>query len=412
LHKYLEKNTIKEVLIQSKPNPNLGIVVTIPCYNEPSIIQILKSLANCAAPEKAVEVIVNVNNSEDAEESVIIQNQKTINEINQFQNDSPFYKLFVINCCGISSKLKGVGVTRKIAMDEAARRLADVNNLNGLITGLDADCKVSKNYFTAIELAFQNNPKASSASIYFEHPIKGDQHPANLYEAIIDYELHLRYFKNAKAWAGLKDAYYTVGSSMVVRAKDYMAQGGMNKRQAAEDFYFIHKFTALGKHIEINDCTVFPSPRISDRVPFGTGKAIGEIIEIEAYKTYAIESFKDLKKVIELLNQLSHKIASLIDVYESCPNSFKSFLSFDVFKSHCEEISKNTSSPSQFEKRLFKWINAFFVMKYVHHCRDYFYPNVNVLDAYNELAKVNNWTVMEGKMVALEEIRNLDKRIK
>jgi hypothetical protein len=412
LHKYLEKNTIKGTLIKSKPNPNLGIVVTIPCFNEPAIIKILKSLSGCKPPEKDVEVIVNVNHSFDADQSVIEQNEKTIGEINQFQKEITFFNLHLINCCGLEPKLKGVGVARKIAMDEASRRFADVHNLDGLITGLDADCEVSKNYFTAIEAAFVKNRKASSASINFEHPIKGNQHSLNLQAAIIDYELHLRYFKNAKAWAGLKDAYYTVGSSMVVRAKDYMSQGGMNKRQAAEDFYFIHKFTSLGKHIEINDCTVFPSPRVSDRVPFGTGKAVGEIIKQDDYQTYAFESFRDLKKVIQLVRQLSHKIASLIDVYESCPNSFKSFLSFDVFKSHCEEISKNTSSPSQFEKRLFKWINAFFVMKYVHHCRDYFYPNVNVLDAYNELANVNKWDRVKGKVDALEQIRIFDKRFR
>jgi len=411
LTKYLEKNTIKGPLINLTPDPNLGIVVTIPCYNEPNIVQILKSLSNCRPPEKRVEVIVNVNHSFDENDSVIIQNEKTINEIIQFQDTVPFFKLFVIDSRGIGSKLKGVGVARKIAMDEATRRLDQVNHLDGLITGLDADCEVSSNYFTAIEAAFNNNPKASSASIYFEHPISANQFPLNLLKAIVDYELHLRYFKNAKVWSGLKDAYYTVGSSMVVRAKDYMSQGGMNKRQAAEDFYFIHKFTALGKHIEINDCTVFPSPRVSDRVPFGTGKAIGEIIEQEDYKTYAIESFRDLKIVIILMKGLSKESSSLSDIYQQCPKSFQSFLSFGEFKSHCDEIARNTSSPLQFEKRLFKWINAFFVMKYVHHCRDYFYPNVDVLVAYKDLAKLNNWDVVDEKMAALEQIRNYDRRL-
>lgn len=53
----------------------------------------------------------------------------------------------------------------------------------------------------------------------------------------------------------------------------------MNQRKAGEDFYFLHKFSILDQLGEINVEIVLPLARSSDRVPFGTGKAISQIIQ-------------------------------------------------------------------------------------------------------------------------------------
>jgi len=136
-------------------------------------------------------------------------------------------------------------------------------------------------FFAEIEKHFEQHSNTPGCSIYFEHPIAGNEFEANIYEGIINYELHLRYYYQALKYCGLQYAFHTVGSSMVVRSSAYQKQGGMNKRKAGEDFYFIHKIIALGNFSELNSTVVYPSPRISDRVPFGTGKAIGDWIEQE-----------------------------------------------------------------------------------------------------------------------------------
>ena len=69
-------------------------------------------------------------------------------------------------------------------------------------------------------------------------------------------------------------AFHTIGSSMAVRASSYMRQGGMNKRKAGEDFYFQQKIIPLCGFTECNSTVVYPSPRPSYRVPFGTGRAM------------------------------------------------------------------------------------------------------------------------------------------
>ena len=92
------------------------------------------------------------------------------------------------------------------------------------------------------------------------------------------YELHLRYLNLFSRFTGFPYAYHTIGSCFGVRAETYASQGGMNKRKAGEDFYFLHKIIPLGEFREINNTCVIPSPRESDRVPFGTGAAIGKYL--------------------------------------------------------------------------------------------------------------------------------------
>ena len=80
-------------------------------------------------------------------------------------------------------------------------------------------------------------------------------------------------------FAGLPYSYHTIGSAFAVTAKAYARQGGMNRRKAGEDFYFINKLIKGENFGEITNTTVFPSPRTSNRVPFGTGKAIVDALK-------------------------------------------------------------------------------------------------------------------------------------
>ena len=48
----------------------------------------------------------------------------------------------------------------------------------------------------------------------------------------------------------------------------------MNRRTAAEDFHFLNKLAKIGKIGTMTETTVFPSPRPSGRVPFGTGRSM------------------------------------------------------------------------------------------------------------------------------------------
>jgi len=110
-----------------------------------------------------------------------------------------------------------------------------------MIICFDADCLCDSNYFLAIEEHAEKHPSADGFNIYFEHPCEGTDYPQEIYEGIIQYELHLRYMNQFLRYAGFPFAYHTIGSSFAVRAGTYALQGGMNSRKAGEDFYSLIK---------------------------------------------------------------------------------------------------------------------------------------------------------------------------
>mgnify|MGYP000165069255 CR=1 FL=1 len=271
----------------------------------------------------------------------------------------------------LPKKHAGVGLTRKIGMDEAVMQFHSIDK-DGIIICLDADCEVESNYFVEIENHFKKHSKTPGCSIKYAHPIEGNEYSKEIYEGIINYELHLRYYNQALRFMGVPYGFHTVGSSMAIRSSAYQKQGGMNKRKAGEDFYFLHKIIELGNFTELNSTTVIPSPRISDRVPFGTGKAIGDWIEKgeSDYLTYDFCSFDTLKIAIDCLQTIYNP-----SKYKFKNDLLNSFLNQIDFTDKVEEIKNNTTSFESFKKRFFTFINAFTVLKFVHFSRDKKYEN-------------------------------------
>ena len=361
---YFERFGFCERQIALPPHPHLEIVAVIPCFNEGGVLRTLQSLVECDRPACAVEVIVVINSSAAAPPEVLKQNRLTFEETaawsDEASNDQ--FRFHILHCPALPPKHAGVGLARKIGMDEAIRRLDAAGHFDdGIIAGFDADCTAARNYLTAIEAHFKVFPNTPGCSVYFEHPLSGNEAP-EVYEAATAYELHLRYYVEALRFTGWPHAFHTVGSSMVVRARAYLAQGGMNKRQAGEDFYFLHKVIPLGGFTELSTTTVFPSPRASDRVPFGTGKAVGDCLRGEALATYPLEAFVDIRAFLES-----------VESNRPAPNTVARFLEQQSFPAVLQEIRKNTATPAAFKKRFFRWFDGFMAMKLVHYLRDQHY---------------------------------------
>ncbi len=371
---------------------DLGLVVVIPCFNEPDLLGSLESLANCDPPGCAVEVIVVVNSSVSSGEEVRLQNQRTLEQAAEWARNRP--EVHLLHFPDLPAKHAGVGLARKIGMDEAARRLDDVRNTEGVIVGFDADCRCQRNYLTCLEQHFRRHRRSPGCSIYFEHPLTGAA-GSKLEEAIVAYELHLRYYVQALRYAGFPYAHHTIGSCMAVRAEVYKKQGGMNKRQAAEDFYFLHKIIPLGGFTDLVDTTVFPSPRASDRVPFGTGKAVGDYLIGQQIRTYPLRAFLDLKQFFECLPELFQSgVNQLNGLPVFLPESIQTFLGSEAFVKVMKEIGENTASEAAFRKRFFHWFDGFRAMKFIHHARDRFYGQGNVAEEARALL------TLKGKGVA------------
>lgn len=370
LANYLQKNTFRPQLLQEVPDEKLGSIVVIPAHDELSLKQTLNSLANCASPAEMVEVILVFNAAENDDTTIKQTNEKAIEEVIQWQAElKPFFKTFVIKEHELPPKHAGVGLARKIGMDEAVRRFEKVNNENGVIICFDADSQCESNYLTAISNHFKKNETTAACSIHFEHPLEGHEFEKEVYEGIYWYESHLRYYKNGLKYANLPFTFHTIGSSMAVRVKDYCKQGGMNRRKAGEDFYFLQKFIDVGVLSELKRTTVIPSPRASHRVPFGTGRAIQEMLdhEREITHSYAFEVFEVLKQSFE-------KVEEWFDAEPKFSHYLCEFLGEETLTTKWKEIKIQSTSKERFVKRFFQWFNAFQTLKFVHFLRDNHFP--------------------------------------
>jgi hypothetical protein len=196
--------------------------------------------------------------------------------------------------------------------------------------------------------------------------------------------LHLRYYIMGLKYSGFPYAFHTVGSAMAVKAYQYIKAGGMNRRQAGEDFYFIQKLVQLGGYYSLNSTTVYPSPRESLRVPFGTGAAIARLMynTEERFLTYNFESFRELGSLFTAAGTLFHSnSAETIDYYRNLPEGLRSFIHEEVWTSKINEIRSNTSGNESFVKRFFGWFNMFRVVKYLNHVHKEIFRRQNVADS-------------------------------
>lgn len=402
---YLEKNSLFPKIFDTPVAENLGMIVVIPCYDETELIKSLESLKNCDVPYCSVEVIVIINDGEHTSTEVKTQNLTSFETATAWakENSTTHLQFLIDYKFDLPKKIAGVGTARKIGMDEAVRRLESVGKSDGVIVCFDADSLCEKNYFQAIEEHFNQNPKTQACGIHFEHPLEGDEYPSEIYEAITKYELHLRYYIHAQKFASFPLAFQTIGSSMAVRCDAYQQQGGMNKRKAGEDFYFIHKFTILNAYTELKKTKTIPSPRRSDRVPFGTGKAVNEILdkkELDSkvdYLTYNFKIFEDLEPFLTIApNLLLFKNEQVEMMKTNVPESIRKFLEENNFDAKLAEIQANTTVPITFGGRFFRWFNAFFLMKYVHFARDNYYPNVPIEEAARTLLQKYYFKDMSG----------------
>lgn len=413
---YLQRYGFQAPIIEALPNKKLNLIVVIPCFNETHLIDSLEDLYKAQLPNNAVEVIVIINASELADKDVKAQNEATHSAVEAWvvQHQKANFCVHTIFQNELPKKHAGVGLARKIGMDEAVYRF-DLLQRDGIIVCFDADSKCDPNYFVAIENHFEQHPKTPGCSLYFEHPLAGDDYPSEVYEGIIHYELHLRYYNLALKFCGLPYAFHTVGSSMAVRSSAYQKQGGMNKKKAGEDFYFLHKIIELGHFTELKTTRVIPSPRISDRVPFGTGKAIGDWVakNEKEYYTYSFESFLLIQGFVQSVPRLYTEDLHAIDFLLDNPHKtlLLNYLNQQNFTIALSEIRSNSKTKEAFVKRFYKWFNAFQVLKLVHYLRDNGLNNGKIeLEVLHLLERIGSPRLPEKNYDQLQLMREIEKK--
>jgi len=380
------------------------IIVIVPVYNEESPEITLKSLMSCSVPlGVSVEIIFVINASIQDDLEVKRTNEKAYYHLKEVNTSihNPQVNVLLLMDNELPEKKAGVGLARKIGMDTAWLRFQSIGRSDGLIVNLDADCTVEKNYITALIDWQVANPELEGGSIFFEHPLPEE---SDLRQSIVAYELHLRYFIEAQRYVGLPYAFHTVGSAMVVRSDTYGLIGGMNTRKAGEDFYFLQKVISRGRFADITTTTVYPSSRISTRVPFGTGRAMLEHLERKKYNsTYHFAVFEQLKVDLSLIIEL-FKIERPIDFpfNRLTADPFIDFLRINGFDKKWDEIWNNTNTAKARINRFYHWFDAFMLMKYCHYCRD-LYGLTDFLEC-SVLTLLQKKEVQNASILTIEEL--------
>lgn len=401
IEKYLRKYSYDKWKIYSS-NKNFESVIIIPAIDEYNNIKTLlfSLVQNKTEYFRTTLILFVVNNQRSSNTNVKQNNFKTIEYLKGIidkKNPKDELSKMVINSnmqigvidassegFELNEKDGGVGLARKIGMDEALKIFEYDSTQKKILICLDADCTVSNNYISTIRKAF-NKSGINAGYVNFIHQKADDEEN---FKAIINYEIFLRYYVLGLKYANSPYAYHSIGSTMVCDAESYIKIQGMNKRKAAEDFYFMEKLSKIADIKKIEGTTVFPSSRGSWRVPFGTGKRVTRFLEKvqNEYLLYSPESFVVLKNWIEIFH--SDEILSAdeyLDYAEKINKSLLEFLIVNKFKKNWDNILKNSNSNIQVNKQKQIWFDGFRTLKLIHFLRDRELPLFNMFDSLDKL---------------------------
>lgn len=420
INNYLSKQKESIHTLKLIKDLNYNMAVVIPAIEEfENSLSLLQSLAeNKFSKSIHAALIFVVNNLESSDKRIKEDNFKFLHYLNELIENNftdtlqkqiaDKYIIGFIDATSTGLELKnkdgGVGLARKIGMDLSLIKF-DYSKPIQTIVCLDADCLVSANYIQNIYDEFIKR-KVNAASIRFEHPL--NEHDPNLY-AIICYEIFLRYYVLGLKYAESPYAFFTVGSSMVCSAEAYCRIGGMNKRKAGEDFYFLEKLSKEYEIVEINSAIVYPSSRPSFRVPFGTGQRVNRFLSKSQneYLLYNPHSFEILKEWLKVFKEnLSTK--EFLLAAKKINHSLYEFLEQQNFSQAIERILSNSKSEIQVQIQKQRWFDGFKTLKLTHYLRDNGLPQINMFDAVDIMFEKLNQTGIHR----MEDIPNLETQIK
>ncbi len=366
---YIERQKPEFVNFSFPSEVKADIIIVIPCFNEPNLLETLRSLCKCRKPDATILVVIILNSGVQSDRLSIIQNRITDAEVNSFANRTNNQRLSFHSILfeKLPKKHSGVGLARKIGMDIAVKHFIESNNHNGIIVSLDADCLLSENFLYSIYSAFKENEKLNCTIHSIRHLVEDGN--VQIEKAIRQYEAYLSYFRDSLKNIGFPYYYQTIGSAFAVSAGAYVKVGGMGRQQGGEDFYFLQKIFALDNTKELKDTFVYPLARFSDRVPFGTGPALQRIIgePDQILKVYSRHSFTVLKAFFEIIDELYKKTGEeIINLISNLHTALQEFLNDTLFLESIVDCNENSASLKTFKKRFFHHFNTFKIIKYLN----------------------------------------------
>lgn len=392
--KYLEKYAEPEARFARQIEQRYGAALVVPLHGEePSFLRDLEP-ALLAAPSRALLIAV-VNATDSAPSQVHEQNQRLLRELNarllpaQELTAEPGiasegrlgrvggYDLLLLDRASEGRRLpsdQGVGLARRIGMDLALALYSRQRLESPWLGCTDGDARLPVDYFAQNAAAAARGPRGVrrvALTLPFWHVPGGD--PV-IDAATFDYELSLRYYTLGLAWAGSPYAYESMGSSMVALAEAYAEVRGFPKREAGEDFYLLDKLAKVGGIHRPARAPIELRARRSERVPFGTGARVGQLIDgRERLTTYHPRVFELLALTLRALVQATFErsealVASALQTALD-PGSAGAVSSalddLNAFEALRETFGASPERVTR-KRRLLTWFDALRTLRFVH----------------------------------------------
>lgn len=304
----------------------------------------------------------------------------------------------------------GVGHARKTGADFAAYLIHQRRVHSPWIHCTDADVRLPPRYFDCTTALDDSAARETAALIYpFRHRLlsttvdrKTTYHVQNrILQATQLYEFSLRYYVAGLGFAGSPYAHHTIGSTMAINAVHYAKVRGFPRRQAGEDFYLLNKLTKVGSVRQLSaeaECEPIDiSVRLSDRVPFGTGAAVGKIIQLvdppQEFQLYHPAVFGVLRAWLTSLPDFwaarSLDIAAVLPrspLIQEDDGSVMNAINRRLLIAGLEHSGagealqhafRQSSDLGQFERQMHTWFDAFRTLKLIHFLRDHGLPSIS-----------------------------------
>ncbi len=245
-------------------------VLAIPAYGEgESLFETLASVPACA--DGRVLVIIVINERTDSPEWARDANAVCVERIRAFDLKAIDERsslghhegrdVVLIDRTGENAlpSRQGVGLARKVGADFALALWAHGGSNTPWMHCSDADALLPEDYF--------DRPRNAASAHLFDFRHEGDS-------SILEYEIYLRYAVLGLHAAGSPWAWHAIGSTLCLDARSYAQVRGFPRRQAAEDFHLLTKLAKVGAIAPLRGAPIRLNGRVSERVPFGTGRAM------------------------------------------------------------------------------------------------------------------------------------------
>lgn len=393
--KYLRSRSLHlyRPVLGSVPLDKLRVVVVIPALAERDhLFETLSSLASSSEGVQAGTLIIVVVNNQEPPRTAPNQLKNNLETLELLRSRQHRTRLGCLNLAWIDAATpgqalpgnEGVGFARKLGLDHGLHLLAENGRERSVLVSMDADAPPARGYLDALAAFYARDDRWAGYAAYLHTCPEG----GNQVELITAHEIYMRYHEMGLRYAGSPYAYPALGSIISCTPKAYAAAGGMNRRLAGEDFYFMQQLTKTGSIEPVPYALVFPSGRISARTPFGTGRSVAgyqfdSSLDINLPQ---IRCFKFLRQLFDLIrNNADRSGSELTALSLAIHPELTAFLEKNRFQDTWQALTRHHPDRNRRIAQFHTWFDGLRTIQFLHHFRDSGFPEIPARAALPQL---------------------------